>query len=1046
MAGEERKLVSVLFVDIVGSTSRAHGADPEDVRDVLRRFHAPVRQEIELHGGVVEKFIGDAVVAVFGARRAHGDDAARAVRCGLKIVGAVEQLNRDDPALNLAIRVGVATGEALVELGSDVRGGDAIAIGEVMNTAARLQAAAPEGGVAVGAETERATRRLVLYEPLGAVNAKGIPEPLAAWRAVGLAEPGAADAPFVGRDAELALLRGAFSRARETGRPQFVTVLGPPGIGKTRLTAEFTGWVRAEGGVAFRGRCLGYAERRAYQATVDQIRDAAGIDATDDPRAARRKLEVLITRCLGAAEAAGLTRPLSVLLALGLDEPVDAAQQLHFAARRLLEGLAGERPTVLVYEDLQWADESQFEQLDYLRDRLGHARAVILVLARPELAEIRPAWTEHAVVLEPLADTAAGELAATLLGTQEDGGALTGLVRTAGGNPLFVEELAASIRAGVEFQRLPVTVREAIAAHIDGVGDEERGLLLDASVVGETFWAGVLAALGGRGLAETTRGLARLVAAGLVRSADEIRDDGDGQFSFKHALVQEVAYGTLTRAARRERHRTVAMYVEGNQPGPRRELAEFLAHQWRGAGESEKAIDYLLQAAETARDVFASKAAIAHFDSALGLAGDSAELRRSIRLRQALALVRLGDYPPAAELLDDLIPELSGRDEVEAVLARVVCAYWMEETEPALALAARARTLARRLGDPELLAVSALYEGMPHEYTGDLDRIREAYDEARRLWVPGTRRLEWAALNEYDADARYWAGEYRHAEQLASMAHDLGGETHQLHALLRGGGWRGLCVAAQGRSEEALAWLDEIYRLAQELDPRWGAATLNYASLPLRDMLQFAEARARNERALEMVSARGAWGMAELQAEIDLCLLDLAEGNPGRVQRDFAKLWGAAVDGRAWRPWLGGMRLALVRAELARQTEPAEEAARHAADAVARARKGGRPKYEAAAGALLGTALVRLGRPDEGLSELRSAVEGADRLGSPGPRWQLRLELAASLELLGRDAEAGSVTGSAAQIIGEYAASLSDANAQRFLAAEPVRSVVAAGG
>ena len=208
MPSEERKLVSVLFVDIVGSTARAHGADPEDVRDVLRRFHAPVRALVEQHEGVIEKFIGDAVVAVFGAPLAHGDDALRAVRCGLRIAEAVEELNREDPGLQLAVRVGVATGEALVDLASDARSGEAIAVGDVMNTAARLQAAAPPGRVVVGELTERATRRAISYQRLDGVEAKGFPEPLPAWLALGAAaEAGTAATPLIGRDSEMAVLR-----------------------------------------------------------------------------------------------------------------------------------------------------------------------------------------------------------------------------------------------------------------------------------------------------------------------------------------------------------------------------------------------------------------------------------------------------------------------------------------------------------------------------------------------------------------------------------------------------------------------------------------------------------------------------------------------------------------------------------------------------------------------------------------------------------------------------------------------------------------------
>jgi class 3 adenylate cyclase/tetratricopeptide (TPR) repeat protein len=1039
---EERKLVSVLFVDIVGSTARAHGADPEDIRDLLRRFHAPVRRIVDQHGGVIEKFIGDAVVAVFGARLAHGDDALRAVRCGLRIGEAVSELNAQDQALQLAIRGAVATGEAVVELGADAQRGEAIAVGDVMNTAARLQAAAPPGGIVVGATTERATRRQVRYEPMEPITAKGIPEPVAAWLAVGLAEAPAREAPLVGRAAELAQLQSAVDGDRATG-VRLRAVLGPPGMGKSRLAAELSRWIEGQGGATYRGRCLPYAERRAYQASVDQIKQLAGIYEADEPAVARAKLSAAVQRHVGERHAE-VTRHLSLLLALGLDEPIKARQPLFYAVRLLLEGLAAEGPALFVFDDLHWADDSQFELIDYLREHLTGG-AVLLFLARPELEQVRGGWLDgvEVVRLEPLADAAAGALAHELLGADADEESVERMLATAGGNPLFLEELTASVgQPSAEGERLPVPVREAISAHIDALPGDQRDLLLDAAVIGDTFWRGVLAAVRQGEPAGLDAALAALAGQGLVRAAGHSRVEDDQQFSFKHVLVQEVAYGTLTRAARRERHAAVARHVEDRLGSDRRGLAAFLAHHWRAADERAKAVEYLVIAAEAAREAWAQDEVVAHYDAALELAGDDAVLRNRIRLRRGLALVGLDDFAAGVAALEEVLPELEAHDELEALLACAFCAYWMEDTQAALSYGERARRLAESVGDPELLAVAALYQGMPHEYTGDLDQLQARYEEARALWVPGTRRAELASLNEYEGDLWYWAGDYERAERLARSAYEMGGEGHSLSAFLRGGGWRGLSLAGQGRSEEALAWLEAMFAVAQEVDPRWGASTLNYSSLPLRDMYRLEEAAERNRRALDLVSKRGAWGMPELQGEIDLCLTDLRLGEVGRVQRDFPRLWDAAVNGRAWRPWLGGLRLALVRAELARQTEDPEELARWAVETRDRASRSRRRKYEASARALLGVALVRLGRPADAREELRQAVAIADALGSPTPRWELRLEQSQVLYELGDDAGAEAAQGGAAELMRAYAQTLSSDNATFFLAAEPVRSVL----
>ena len=1049
---EERKLVTVLFADMVGSTAEAHGSDPEDVRDRLRQFFDPIRERIRHYDGTVEKFIGDAVVAVFGAPRAHGDDAQRAVRCGMEIVRAIAGLNERDPDLRLAVRVGVSTGEAVVSLGDAHERGESIATGDALNIAARLQAGAPPGSVVVSSETRLATRRVIRYELLPALVARGKPDPLERWRAVAPADPidGALTiAPLVGRSRELQFLDTAVQRTIAEKRPALLSVLGPPGIGKSRLVYEFARSKEVTA-LVLRGRCLPYEERGGYAASIDQIKTLAGILESDPPQKARGKLETAVAANLPPDEVADVTRYLSLLIGLGIDEPIQVRQPLFYAMRRLIEGACRDRPALLIFEDLHWGDESQFELLEYLATHVSDVSVLFVVVARPELADRRPALADmtlpNTVSLEPLAPAGAAAVAGTLLAGLQTRQAIDRLVEASGGNPLFLEELVLMLPGGGDRpEDLPATVREAIAWRVDSLPTEQRTVLLDASVIGATFWRGILAALHPAGVEQLDATLAGLVSRGLVREVRRARVAGEQEFVFKHALVREVAYRTLTRASRRERHGIVARHIELALAEHARELAAILAHHWRQAGESQRAVEYLLIAARRAVEGWAPAEAQALYEEALELAGDDPVARTRIRAQRGLGQTDLSNFEASAAELDEVLPLLEGRLEAEALIVRARVAYWLED--PGIrALSDRGRELAESLPDSELVGPAMISQGLARVFTGELREAASVFEQARTAWPAGTRQSDFAVLNEHSADVAYWLGEYTQAEEFARRAHELGGETHNLEPLLRSGGWRGLALAAQGRSEEAIEWLDSLYGRAQQVDTKWGAASMNYSSLAFRDMHMFDEARRRNQRALELVSERGAWGMAEIEAEIDLMVTDLALGEAGPVQQSFPKLWDAALSGQAWQLWLGGGRLALVRAQLARLAEGPDEVVRYATDALERAQKIGRRKYEAAARALLGEALVSLGAKDHGVAELRSATAIADGLGAPSERWRITAVLARLLYATGDDAGAAAAYENAAGIIIEYAKGLKADHAAIFLAAEPVREVLKAAG
>jgi len=1047
----ERKLVTVLFMDVVGSTALADGADPEDVSEFLGTFFRPVREEVQRFGGSIEKFIGDAVVAVFGAPVAHGDDAERAVRCALRLLEVVDRLNTANPSLRLSVRAGVATGEAVVTLGTGFERGESIATGDVLNTAARLQAAAPPGAVVVGAQTRHATRHGLQYQRLPDVLAKGKREPLEAWLAAAspATEPRGPVTPLAGRKGELARLEDIYRTVAQHRRAGLVAVVGDAGIGKSRLAAEFSAWVEAGGGQVLLGHCVPYEEAAGYRASAQQVEQLAGILESDTPEAARAKLRRAIEAEVEPGQVADVARYLSLLLGLGLDVPAAARQPIFYAVRRLVEGICSHGPAVFVFEDLHWAGESQLELLEFLVTAVGAVPALFLVLARPELTTARPGLLmgggeRTTIALGPLS---ADESEAMLRGLQPGPDETFGrLVEVAAGNPLFLEELAgAGPGATGEMKMMPATVWEAVAARIDALPASERAVLLDASVLGRTFRRPLLEAISERPATDLDAALAELSRRGLVRTTNRNRPPGDTEFEIKHVLIEEIAYRTLARDVRRARHGAAASFLEKSIPDTGA-IAGVLAHHWRLGGDARRAVGHLLVAARRACDAMAAGEARQLFEESAELAAtvDQA-LLGEVRLIYACSLVLLTEFTGALAILDEIIPELEGRERVEALVAAARAAYWLEDAPRALGLAGEALERAEALSDPELVPVAqGLLAGF-RDLTGELAEATRMGALALAGWPPGRRQADFAAFQENLADVRYWLGDYPGSEDLARAAYELAGESHSIEPLLRGGGWRGLALAAQGRTEEALEWLDSIIARAQELDPRWGAPSLNYSSLPLRDLQLFEEARGRNEHALEIVRVRGAWGMPEMQAEIDIQFTDLELGEYGRVQRALPRLWEAALNGKAWRPWLGGSRLALVRARLAEAVEAPEAAAEQAADAIERARRVGRIKYEADAQLVLGRALVAMGRQVEGLDSLRAAVATADRLGQPSGRWRAWGTLSRVLERTGDDRGAEAAQETAAAVIRDYAEGLSEKRAASFLAAPAVREILTRG-
>ena len=777
---EERKTVTVLFADLVGFTARAERLDPEDVRALLSPYHAHLRSELERFGGTVEKFIGDAVMALFGAPIAHEDDPERAVRAALEIRDWASEQGEE-----LQVRIAVNTGEALVTLGARPGEGESMAAGDVVNTAARLQAAAPLNGVLVGEQAYRATAQAIDYRQAEPVVGKGKREPIRAWEALharsrfGVDVSQRAVAPLVGRGRELELLVSTLARVREERSPQLVTLVGVPGIGKSRLVRELFGAVEEDVALVRwrQGRSLPYGEGVTFWALAEIVKAQAGILESDTPEQAEEKLGRAVGEVgADASEAQWLERHLRPLAGLAEERP--ASPEEGFAAwRRFLEALAEERPLVLVFEDLHWADDALLDFVDQLVDRATGVPLLVLGTARPELLQRRSGWgggkpNALTVSLSPLSDEETARLVQALLErplleaqTQEE------LIARAGGNPLYAEQYARILLERGDVLELPEAVQGIIAARLDALSEEEKRLLQDAAVVGKVFWLGAVEAVDG-----VTRWQAEELLYALERKEFVQRSRGssvasESEYAFRHLLIRDVAYGQIPRAARSHKHQRAAAWIESL--GRPEDQAEMLAHHYLQAlelaeaagldatGLGESARRALRDAADRAAALYAIDAAERFYDAALRLWPKDDPERAQLMFRRAApvhilgggdperlaeardALLATGDYAKAAEaemllstnfwtqgrreladehgdraaaLLADAPPSRSGAWVLARLASRALRAG---DSASAIELGLQARALAEQLGWEEGLSEALTLLGSARVDMGD---------------------------------------------------------------------------------------------------------------------------------------------------------------------------------------------------------------------------------------------------------------------------------------------------------------------------------------
>jgi class 3 adenylate cyclase/tetratricopeptide (TPR) repeat protein len=754
--------VSILCVDLVGFVARSDEADPEDIRTALRPYFACVTRELARWGGTVEKLVGDAVMAAFGAPVAHEDDAERAVRAALRVVEAVQELNAAEPGLELAVRAAVTTGEAVVTRGPSPLGGETIATGDVVNMAAHLQAIAPVGAVVVDEATHRTTRHLLAYEALAPVAVGEAAEPARAWRARAARSRYGADpvepapAPFIGRGHELALLQALYTRATREGSAQLVTVAGEPGVGKSRLVREFRALVdrRPEQARWRQGRCLPYGEGIAFWALGEIVKGQAGILESDGPLDAADKLAAAIAALVDdPVERDWLRARLALLVgasAPGGTEPVERSES--FAAwRRFLEVLAADRPLVLVLEDVHWAGAALLEFVEYLLDWAAGLPLLVVCTTRLELFERHPGWgggkrDATTISLAPLSREETGRLiAAHLPGAALPRETETALLERAGGNPLYAGEFArmladrglverrggaTQLAAGADIP-IPETVQAVIAARLDTLPAERKALLHDAAVIGNVFWVGAVASMSGLDEGAVEQGLRTVARKELLRPVRSSSVKGQAEYAFRHGLIRDVAYQQIPRAVRVQKHRTAAAWIERLAGDRVTDHADILAYHYGRAFQLAKAAGledatreleaqvrrFVVMAGDRALELDARRAE-ALYRQALTLCPPRHPERAGLLGKTAEAALTGGRLAEAQRDFEEAIAECQARGEVlgagEAMVRLARTCWFRGETDRKRALLARAIELLEREPPGRELALAYTHTAADH--------------------------------------------------------------------------------------------------------------------------------------------------------------------------------------------------------------------------------------------------------------------------------------------------------------------------------------------
>lgn len=728
----ERRVLSVLFADLVASTTIAARLDPETLRAIIADYFAAMRGEIERHGGVVEKFIGDAVMAVFGLPVAHEDDPERAVRAALAMQAQMPDLNTRLRA-DLHIRIGISTGEVIADPAA-VTAGEFMVTGEVVNLAARLQQYAPPDSIVVDERTHRTTRGTVTFRPVEPVR-NGDFAGQTRWQVVEIGEHSTARlrAPMIGREDEMQFLQALCRRVVDGHRFHLVTIVGAAGVGKSRLVEELLESLRAgaQPPLVMRGRCPAYGEGLTFRPLAEILRTECGIKNNDPDDVIGEKLQrgirAAVESLLGADETEGVIADLASVLGVtipgrrGSPDPRSAGDALMRSLRAFLIAKAQRQPVLVVIDDLHWAEESLLDLLRHLSIRGGDAPLLILCVARPELLERHPDWgagirNYTAVSLAPLGTTLSHRLMAELLkGEALPADARNAIVARAEGNPFFIQEILRMLVDGGGLVRdaqgwrwatrpfeirIPDTIHGILASRLDLLSPLEKRCMQDASVAGRVFWLGSLVATSELSTAEAAAALARLQERDLIEERPMSAVVGEREFAFTHALIRDVAYATLPKASRSANHLRFAQWLEQTAQN----IAEFgavLAHHY------EQAWRYRFETGEKSPD----------------LARQAIE----VLYRAVVRATRLRTFPEARRLCDRALSILhhAGLGEdlslyLELLISRTEITKWMSTPDLVLKDTEKVIRLAPRIGRDDLLARAWLNQAY-----AEYDRLRQ---------------------------------------------------------------------------------------------------------------------------------------------------------------------------------------------------------------------------------------------------------------------------------------------------------------------------------